>query len=303
MPDGATLGAVARECPPATSGFRRLAALTEVILVFVLVHLCWRSFKHFTWLGHIAGQARQNYSAGVFMIAFAVIVIKLHRRRLVEFGLTLSDWRRKLDVGILWGVIPPLTLLVVIWMSGFRPKNFVRPGTPWGLALVGSALAIVYTLVYSAMDRRRRSPWPLAVSIALLIVLWSAPVLAAVYSHRPVGYMAGTVGWMILGAGFGEEIFFRGYILTRLDLTFGRPLSVWGTRFGVGLLVSSILFGLVHALNSVDYFGGRYQFDWPSGLFNCFVGVFYAAMRERTGSIFPGAIAHGISDVLTRIAG
>jgi membrane protease YdiL (CAAX protease family) len=141
------------------------------------------------------------------------------------------------------------------------------------------------------------------VSILALVVLSSLPVVSALVVHRPVGAMVGTVGWMIIGAGLGEEIFYRGYIQTRLDLAFGKPLGRRGFQFGVGLIVSSLLFGLVHALNTVDYFHGQFHFNWSSGFFSYLVGLVYAVLREKTGSIFPGMIAHGLSDVLTRIPG
>jgi membrane protease YdiL (CAAX protease family) len=203
----------------------------------------------------------------------------------------LKDWRYNLNLGIFWGVLEPVTLLVILRLSGFHPANYVNPGTPWWLALIGSVIALVYALLLIRLLQKPRK-WlaaaaPVAVSVVVLLVLWSLPVLAAVYEHRPAGPMIGTVGWMILGAGLGEEIFFRGYIQTRLDLAFGKPVALPGIRFGMGLIVSSLLFGLVHALNTVDYFNGQFHFNWSSCVFNCFAGLVYAVMREKTGSLFP----------------
>ena len=292
-----------------TSGqsvWRSATALVEVLLAFAVVHVCWRSFKHFVWLGKIESSAGLNYSAGLVMILFTIGAAKLHGRRLTEFGINLRDWRYNLNLGILWGVIPPVSLLIVVWLSGFRPADRVRPGTPWSLALIGSGIALAYALVLLWMLRKRRPylaalKWP--VSIAALLALCSLPVTAACFRHQSAALMIGTVGWLLIGAGIGEEMFFRGYVQTRLDLACGKPLEFLGLRFGMGLVVSSLLFGLVHALNTVDYFRGQYHFNWPSGLFNCFVGVAYSVMREKTGSLFPSAVAHGVSDVLGRLGG
>jgi membrane protease YdiL (CAAX protease family) len=287
-------------------GRGRALAIAEALLALTLVHVGWRWFKHFTWLGRIEGEAHLNYSAGLFMIAFSVLAVRIRGWKLGEFGINLDDWRYNLNLGILWGVLEPVTLLIVVRLIGFHPSNYVNPGTPWRLALAGSGIALAYALLLIRMLRKRRG-WLAgaapAVSIPILVVLWSLPVVAAVYQHRAVGPMIGTVGWMVIGAGLGEEIFFRGYLQTRLDLAFGKPIAFWGIRFGVGLIVSSLLFGLVHALNTVDYFHGQYHFNWASCLFNCFAGLVYAVMREMTGSMFPGAIAHGIADVATRIPG
>jgi membrane protease YdiL (CAAX protease family) len=71
----------------------------------------------------------------------------------------------------------------------------------------------------------------------------------------------------------------------------------------VGLVVSSLLFGLVHSLNTVDYFHGRFDFGWSMGLQTLIVGVCYGLIRARTGSVIPGAIIHGLSDAFAYIPG
>ena len=284
----------------------RALALFEVLLAFALVHVGWRSFKHFTRLGQLEGEAHLNYSAGLCMILFSVLAVRVRGWRLSEFGVNLNDWRYNLNLGIFWGVLELVTLLAVVRLIGFHPANYVNPGTPWGLALIGSGIALVYALLLIRMLQTRRR-WlaaaPAAVSVLVLVILWSLPVLSAAYQHRALAPMIGTVGWMVIGAGLGEEIFFRGYIQTRLDLAFGKPVALWQIHFGVGLIVSAILFGLVHTLNTVDYFNGQFHFNWASGVFNFFAGLVYAVMREKTRSIFPGVIAHGIADVLMRVPG
>jgi uncharacterized protein len=109
--------------------------------------------------------------------------------------------------------------------------------------------------------------------------------------------------WLFLGAGFGEEVFFRGYIQSRVNQAFGRPWRILGLQFGVGLIVSSLLFGLIHALNTVDYFSRRFEFAWLWWGTNFVSGLFFGCLREKTGSILPGAIIHGIEDVMAETPG
>ena len=47
----------------------------------------------------------------------------------------------------------------------------------------------------------------------------------------------------------------------------------------------------------------RWDFAWGYGLQSVFVGVYYGILRERTGSVFAGAVAHGIVDVVARLPG
>jgi membrane protease YdiL (CAAX protease family) len=68
-----------------------------------------------------------------------------------------------------------------------------------------------------------------------------------------------------------------------------------------GLMVSSLLFGFIHALNTVDYFAGRFDFAWRWMLTNFASGLFFGLLRDKTRSILPGAIIHGLSDVLAQI--
>jgi membrane protease YdiL (CAAX protease family) len=142
---------------------------------------------------------------------------------------------------------------------------------------------------------------PPAVSLTLLLALLAVPPLLAAYLHRPAVWLA--VLWNFLGAGFGEEVFFRGYIQSRVDAGFGRPWRLFGCAVGPGLIASSVLFGLIHALNTVDYFGGRWDFGWWYGLGTTIEGLLYGYLRARTGSVWAGAVTHGLVDAYTTIPG
>jgi hypothetical protein len=83
----------------------RVAALIEVVAAFALVHLTYRSFKHFTELGRAESAAGLNFSPGAVMILFTVSVLLLTRRSFEEYGLTRKGWRYYLNLGLFWGVL------------------------------------------------------------------------------------------------------------------------------------------------------------------------------------------------------
>lgn len=87
--------------------------------------------------------------------------------------------------------------------------------------------------------------------------------------------------------GLSEEVFFRGYLQTELNRTFGRPLSLWGARIGWGLLVAALLFGLCHVIYG-DY----------TRLRVAFFGLLAGWLRERTGGVVVPAAYHGLANVL-----
>jgi len=171
------------------------------------------------------------------------------------------------------------------------------------LRFVGLATAalpariLVLLLVWKKRGVIERIPSVLAIP-AIFALLCVLPLVAA-HFHRPSMWL--TALSLFFGSGFGEEIFFRGYIQSRVDQAFGCPFRLLGLDFGPGLLVSSLLFGLFHVLNPVDYFHGRFVFGWWFGVGTFFGGLFFGCVRAKTGSVLPGAIVHGTLDAFSRI--
>jgi membrane protease YdiL (CAAX protease family) len=83
---------------------------------------------------------------------------------------------------------------------------------------------------------------------------------------------------LIMGAlpGFGEELFFRGYMQTRLAARWGAARAI---------VVSGLLFGLLH-LDPVQ-----------SPLAAC-LGLYLGLVAVRAGSIWPAIIAHTVNNVV-----
>jgi membrane protease YdiL (CAAX protease family) len=93
---------------------------------------------------------------------------------------------------------------------------------------------------------------------------------------------------VLIFVGFLEEFFFRGYLQSRLNDAFGRPYQVAGIAFGVGLVASAVIFGLIHPLTSI---GGT---PWPWALWTATGGLVFGLLREKSGSAVAPAIAHSL---------
>jgi membrane protease YdiL (CAAX protease family) len=280
----------------------RVVAISEVVLAFAVVHLAYRSFKHFSELGRLEGAAGLNFSPGTSMILFTAMILLLRKRDFDEYGLTLKDGRYHLNVGLLWAVIIAATAGLVLAVSPVRLDPLHPPDLP--KAVVCSCAAILLTLLLALFLRRDRGLLrrvPATLTLLVIAGLLGLPLIVAGYAGRPLPDVVLTVLWLFFGAGFGEEVFFRGYVQSRVSEAFGRPYTLLGVRFGPGLLVSALLFGLIHALNTVDYFDGRYDFAWLWLLVNFCSGLFFGVLREKTGSVLPGAVVHGLDDVLGRV--
>jgi membrane protease YdiL (CAAX protease family) len=288
--------------PRSASLAGRVAAIVEVVLAFSLVHLAYRSIKHFTELGRLEGEAGLNFSPGTAMVLFTVAMLLLCRRDFTEYRLTLKRWGYDLNVGLVWAGVVLATAGFVLVVSPVRVDPLHPPDLP--KALIYSCGAVVLTLLLARfLSRERQLPRavPPAADVAALLGLLSLPLVVAWHFDRPLPNVLFSVLWLFLGTGFGEEVFFRGYVQSRVNEAFGRPYRRWGVRVGPGVVISSLLFGFIHALNTVDYFGGRYDFAWLWLLSNSFVGLFFGVLREGTGSVLPGAILHGLEDVLGHI--
>jgi membrane protease YdiL (CAAX protease family) len=291
-----------KDSSPSGTLAERFAAVIEVIVAFVFVHLLYRSFKHFTDVGRQEVAAGLNFSTGSVMILFTLVVLLLFRRDFKQYGLTLTGWRYNINVGLFWGVLTVVAAAVVVKCAPFRFDPHRPPDMPRALVFAVGGLVVTFLLAWFLMrERRFLQRIPALVSLLVLMGLLLLPLALAWYFSRPFLNVLLTVLWLFFGAGFGEEIFFRGYIQSRVNQAFGRPLRIMNVDFGVGLLVSALLFGFIHVLNTVDYFNDRWEFAWWWWLPNLVAGLFYGCLREKTGSILAGAVHHGLMDVMAEV--
>ncbi len=87
--------------------------------------------------------------------------------------------------------------------------------------------------------------------------------------------------------GLSEEVFFRGYLQTELNRSFGTPYELWGARIGWGLLAAAVLFGLCHVI-----------YGDLTRMRVAFFGLFAGWLRERSDGIALPAAYHGLANVL-----
>ena len=109
------------------------------------------------------------------------------------------------------------------------------------------------------------------------------------------------IGWSLtvifstVFCGLGEEIFFRGYMQGRLNDALGRPFSILGVRFGWGLVIVSLIFGVGHGLNYFNPFVGSPAyvfFDHLPAVVTAVQGILFGLIYERTGGVLAPACVH-----------
>jgi len=95
----------------------------------------------------------------------------------------------------------------------------------------------------------------------------------------------------ILVIALPEELFFRGYLLGRLEARWPSRMRLAGAPVGWALLVSALLFALGHVL--VDFNPQRLAVFFPALVFGW--------MRARTGSIAAGTAYHALCNLLADV--
>ncbi|HEY0925984.1 CPBP family intramembrane glutamic endopeptidase, BDIM_20840 family [Brevundimonas sp.] len=178
---------------------------------------------------------------------------------------------------------------------GYIPLDFGPSDWNWE----GKALAVALSLgVAAALGFRRTGvtlrhyrtglPGALALS-AVLVALFLG--LALYFPGEPT--TADTLAFQLTMPGLDEELFYRGVLLVMLNEAFGRPLSVLGAPMGWGAPVSSVAFGLTHALGYAD---GGYSFDAMAMALTGGPALLLVWLREKTGSLVLPILLHNFAN-------
>ena len=175
-------------------------------------------------------------------------------------------------------VLEPLgAILVLLWASRsrtpWREIGFVRPWS-WASTV---AVGIVFGIAFKVLMK------------AIVMPLLGAPPINQAY-HYVAGNPAALPEMlfdMIVGAGFGEETVFRGFLFERLGKLFGRGVAA---KAGI-VLLSAAWFGLIHY--PVQGFPGAVQ--------AVITGLVFGAIFAVTGRIWMLMFAHAAFD-LTALA-
>jgi membrane protease YdiL (CAAX protease family) len=93
----------------------------------------------------------------------------------------------------------------------------------------------------------------------------------------------------VLVVAVPEELFFRGYLMSRFEARWPSRRRLLGAAVGWPLLLSSLLFALGHFV--VDLAPARLAVFFPALVFGW--------MRSRSGSIAPAAVFHALCNVLS----
>lgn len=277
----------------------KILAIVEILLVYAVM----RATSIVLRPTGIDGWQRENlgwsYSGMLIFVGIPALLILLTRRNWAEYGVSLADWRTNLDIGIkayLVRIIPYVFGIGgAMWLMLDRDQ--LSGGAFVALMEVVGLAVMLWVLNRQKLMKSGRG------NVIVTIVLLLFPILLALTKNKLSVMIVSTVVWQFVFSGFGEEFVWRGYVQSRLNQAFGRPMRVFGIQFGAGLIITSLLFGLLHAFNTYNSAVGFESLSWGWALSSSVTGLFFGLIREKTGTLVAPGIAHGLPDAVGEALG
>ena len=259
-------------------------AVVEVVVVFSLT-LLLVALVGLSPIGEWERQVSNHFFIEyAVMIAVPLLLLVVARRNLASYGLSLRNLRYHLDVTAI-ALVPVAFASVPLAFVNYRQ---------WSGALImaGVQIALLFALGWLLKRKPTRNESGILAGAALLIAC--SNLAQRVTLNSAVSAFV----FYIFFLGLGEEILFRGYIQSRLNAAWGRPFRFFGVNWGWGVVISSVLYGLMHVLNVASLAQGEWQLQWWWGLWTFFGGLASGFVREKTGSIVAPTIMHGLPQAI-----
>jgi len=262
----------------------KVKAVIEVVIVFSLTLL----FIALVGLSPIGKWERQVsnrfFIEYAVMITFPLLLLIVTRRNIASYGLSLRNVSYHLDVTAT--AFAP----VAIASASLAFINYKH----WSGALIlaGVQIAVLFALGWRLQRKPTQKEDGLLFGAILLIPCLSF-ALKATLDNAISAFL-----FYILFLGLGEELLFRGYIQSRLNVVLGRPFQFYNVNWGWGIIIASALFGFMHTLNIGSLVSGDWKLEWWWGFWTFFGGLVLGFVREKTGSVAAPTLLHGLPQAI-----
>lgn len=254
----------------------KIRALLETTLV---VFLMAGVFKLVSLFASVFSQRPDNLSRAMQYMAMLVITLGgllLSQKNLGDYGVLLG-WGKADGKIFAAAFFPVLAISAALSQVDW---------STWGGALLVSGLALAMLFIVAWLLKKLPTA---GASSGLTAGLLLASMLIWQGAGSRLGQALWSLFYFYLLVAPAEELFFRGYIQSRLNQAFGRPYLFLGVPWGWGWIIASLLFGLWHVVWNPFALAG-----WLHGLWTFFVGLLFGYIREKSGSVMAPAWLHGV---------
>lgn len=252
---------------------KRIIGIIEISLVFLLMVLLFRSIKALqiskTINASFNGFLFSEYATLVIAATLLYIAFCRPGSEIPFFDKLRYQWKV-----VARGFFPIFSLSVLLGWVNWRQ---------WTGAFMISVAEVGLLFWFARLVSHQQPTWrKISVSGSLILL----PAIALT-SSKIVEVLIAIV-YFYLFVAISEEVFFRGYIQTRLNSVFGRPKKFLGIQYGWGLVITSVFFGMWHLG------WGSETLAWPHVVWTMFAGLIFGFVREKSESVIAPAILHGI---------
>jgi membrane protease YdiL (CAAX protease family) len=203
----------------------------------------------------------------------------------------------------LWPVISLWAVVIIGIRVSYLLQNI--PVIQANLGTITAALLVYPPVLMSFRTREPITYWRLDRSIFKALALFALisvivfPVSALVnngYQSVAFGLSYHDASWktvpeyalvQFLLVAFPEEFFFRGFIQEALAKIWPPQTKILGAPFGLAAVITAAIFALSHSLIHLQW--------WHSFIF--FPALLFGWLKEKTGTIWAGALFHAACNV------
>ncbi len=186
----------------------------------------------------------------------------------------------------------------IILMKAPQPAFMDGLSQPWIAKALEAILAIAFIFIYrkisfkeygftSTMEKGSLKP--------IIIVLIAVTVLVNGVQYLSKGFAGSDTETLLYQAtmpGIAQELIFRGVLLGLLNKAFGKTWKVFGANIGWGVIITSVLYGLIHGLFADTSFD--IQVALTKIIVTGLIGFVLAWVKERSGSLVPAILGHNL---------
>ncbi len=213
--------------------------------------------------------SRRAVSLGMLLLVMAAVLASLK-------WFDTTSWARWQAEQLRWNYASHVLMIAVAAVALFSLK---RSRADYGLTSQHPARELKLGLLC-------------AIPLAILPLALEASLGKLTLESRVAEFWPSTLVFQVLFVGFGEELFFRGFLQSEGNHILGRPLQIGAVRFGASLFLTALLFGIGHWLGPYNPLLNRVAVNWSALLFTTLSGLVLGFARELTGSLLTAALIH-----------
>ena len=265
---------------------RKIPTLAEISLILVLLFYLngvIRSAGFHNWQRPLFGNPILSSILLLFVLPISTLI--LTRRNPGAYGLTNENLRRHMRLALrAFAVVMPTSFLFLV--IGLLGTDLMQWLGSFILTLGFAAAGVVilrFTRRLENIPETKISIYGFLAYIGLLVA-----GVGLVYLFQPISGLIAQIIVVLIFVAFLEEFFWRGYVQRRLNDFFGRPYSLVNIDYGVGLILTAVIFGFFHPL-----FANETPLPWAWGLWTAMFGLILGFLREKSGGIVASTLLHG----------